>query len=106
MIIVSVFTGIYYNMIIAWAMYYLGASFQGIAGELPWRGCNNEWNTPGQTAVAVVSINLRSISFVRLSSKAQMQSLEVKYFAPSYGSFIILFAYMRKVFTELVSAYF
>jgi len=33
----------YYNTIIAWAVYYLVASFNT---ELPWAGCNHSWNTP------------------------------------------------------------
>lgn len=32
----------YYNTIIAWAVYYLMASF---SSEVPWMRCNNSWNT-------------------------------------------------------------
>ncbi|XP_048729154.2 sodium- and chloride-dependent glycine transporter 1-like isoform X2 [Ostrea edulis] len=43
MVIVSWLIGLYYNVIIAHVLYYLGASF---TSELPWTSCNNEWNTP------------------------------------------------------------
>ncbi len=32
----------YYNVIIAWAMFYLISS---VEDPLPWTGCNNHWNT-------------------------------------------------------------
>ena len=43
MVLVSGVVSIYYNMIIAWALYYLGASFSALPG-LPWENCNNTWN--------------------------------------------------------------
>ncbi|XP_036413087.1 sodium- and chloride-dependent GABA transporter 2-like [Colossoma macropomum] len=33
---------VYYIIILAWALFYLGCSFQS---ELPWAHCNNTWNT-------------------------------------------------------------
>lgn len=33
---------VYYIVILAWALFYLGYSFQA---ELPWSHCNNTWNT-------------------------------------------------------------
>ncbi|XP_069141841.1 sodium-dependent proline transporter-like [Argopecten irradians] len=42
MVIVSAGTSMYYNMILAWAYFYMFASF---TSELPWQGCNNGWNS-------------------------------------------------------------
>lgn len=38
----SCFVGLYYNMIIAWTIYYMFASF---TSQLPWAGCNHDFNT-------------------------------------------------------------
>ncbi len=42
MFFVSLITSIYYNMLNAWAVFYIAASF---AKDVPWRKCGNEWNT-------------------------------------------------------------
>ncbi|OWF44590.1 sodium- and chloride-dependent glycine transporter 1-like [Mizuhopecten yessoensis] len=42
MVIVSAGTSMYYNMILAWAYFYMFASF---TSTLPWQGCNNYWNS-------------------------------------------------------------
>ncbi|KAK1161866.1 sodium-dependent noradrenaline transporter-like [Acipenser oxyrinchus oxyrinchus] len=42
-IIIALYVGFYYNVIIAWSLYYLFASF---ASELPWLHCGNPWNSP------------------------------------------------------------
>lgn len=41
--LVATYVGMYYNTIIAWAFYYMFASFRS---ELPWASCHNDWNTP------------------------------------------------------------
>lgn len=41
--VIDIYMAMYYNTIIAWAVYYLQASFTPI---LPWTSCNNPWNTP------------------------------------------------------------
>ena len=41
--LVATYVGMYYNTIIAWALYYMVASFRS---EVPWARCNNPWNTP------------------------------------------------------------
>lgn len=42
MFLMSGLVGVYYNMILAWAMFYLLSSF---TTKLPWSSCDNWWNT-------------------------------------------------------------
>jgi len=44
MFLVSFFVGIYYMMLIAWAFYFVFASFRR---DVPWKSCQNDWNTIG-----------------------------------------------------------
>ncbi|CAH3024762.1 unnamed protein product [Porites evermanni] len=53
-IAVLVWISIYYNVILAWVLFYLFASFQS---TLPWSHCNNEWNTPNCVDYAEKSDN-------------------------------------------------
>ncbi|KFM69234.1 Sodium-dependent dopamine transporter, partial [Stegodyphus mimosarum] len=41
-VLVSWYVSFYYNVIIAWTLYYMFISF---SAELPWIRCNNPWNT-------------------------------------------------------------
>ena len=41
MITCLVMGGVYYNVIISWAIYMFFASMQ----SLPWQSCSNPWNT-------------------------------------------------------------
>ncbi|MEQ2158740.1 Sodium-dependent noradrenaline transporter, partial [Goodea atripinnis] len=36
------YVGFYYNVIIAWSLYYL---FSSMTRELPWLKCGNSWNS-------------------------------------------------------------
>ncbi|XP_054722112.1 sodium- and chloride-dependent glycine transporter 1-like isoform X2 [Uloborus diversus] len=42
MFLMSALVGIYYNMILAWSLFYLTSSLSSI---LPWSSCDNWWNT-------------------------------------------------------------
>ncbi|KAJ7311863.1 hypothetical protein JRQ81_006178 [Phrynocephalus forsythii] len=46
-ILIALYVGFYYNVIIAWSLYYLFSSFT--LGELPWTKCGNPWNSPNCT---------------------------------------------------------
>lgn len=41
-ILISLYVGFFYNVIIAWALHYLFSSF---TVALPWTHCNNTWNS-------------------------------------------------------------
>ncbi|XP_078599396.1 sodium-dependent serotonin transporter-like [Branchiostoma floridae x Branchiostoma japonicum] len=59
MILVGMYTSFYYNTIIAWAVFYFFSSF---TSELPWRSCNNTWNTDNCTEFAVDTWRNNSVS--------------------------------------------
>lgn len=45
MVIVSCIVMLYYNLIIAWTIYYMTVSFLSIFYQLPWQNCDAEWST-------------------------------------------------------------
>ncbi len=46
MFLMSGLVSIYYNMILAWGLFYLISSFT-LDDSLPWSSCENWWNTDG-----------------------------------------------------------
>jgi len=42
--IVSSLVAVYYNMILAWSLFYVFATLIN-ASELPWANCDSSWNT-------------------------------------------------------------
>ena len=47
MIVVSLIVAIYYNVIMSYAVIYMGASFRGITEELPWTFCGKSSSSIG-----------------------------------------------------------
>lgn len=45
-IVIAFYVGFYYNVIIAWSLYYL---FSSMTTELPWLNCGNPWNSENCT---------------------------------------------------------
>ncbi|XP_013175474.1 PREDICTED: sodium- and chloride-dependent glycine transporter 1-like [Papilio xuthus] len=45
MVIVSSIVMLYYNLIIAWTIYYMVVSFVSIFYQLPWQNCDADWST-------------------------------------------------------------
>ncbi|XP_037549854.1 sodium-dependent noradrenaline transporter [Nematolebias whitei] len=45
-IIIALYVGFYYNVIIAWSLYYL---FSSMTRDLPWLTCGNSWNSQNCT---------------------------------------------------------
>ncbi|KAJ2950676.1 hypothetical protein O0L34_g8935 [Tuta absoluta] len=45
MVIVSCVVMLYYNLIIAWTIYYMAVSFVSIFYTLPWSNCDADWST-------------------------------------------------------------
>jgi len=82
MFLVSFFVGIYYTMIIAWAFYFTFASF---ARDVPWKTCDNEWNSPGMSAYH------RVILFGVYGRSAPKCSFD----CITLPSFYVVFVYMR-----------
>jgi len=50
MLMIVVGIGFYYNVIVSWILYYLGATIYAAAsGTVPWASCGNSWNTENCT---------------------------------------------------------
>uniref|UniRef100_A0A8C6TIK5 Transporter n=1 Tax=Neogobius melanostomus TaxID=47308 RepID=A0A8C6TIK5_9GOBI len=45
-ILIALYVGFYYNVIIAWSLHYL---FSSMTRDLPWLNCGNSWNSPNCT---------------------------------------------------------
>lgn len=59
MFFISFFVGIYYNMILAWAIFFLASSLNV---EVPWSSCDNWWNTDACQTDLVNKCNNNSLN--------------------------------------------
>ncbi|XP_062874365.1 sodium- and chloride-dependent GABA transporter ine [Trichomycterus rosablanca] len=59
-VVISFVLATYYNVLMAWALYYL---FNSFTSPFPWQSCNNTWNTPNcSTGFAGNATNMKSSS--------------------------------------------
>nr|XP_056718357.1 sodium-dependent noradrenaline transporter [Euleptes europaea] len=54
-ILIALYVGFYYNVIIAWSLYYLFSSFT--LGELPWTRCDHPWNSANCTDPRLINLS-------------------------------------------------
>ncbi|XP_064614016.1 sodium- and chloride-dependent glycine transporter 1-like [Liolophura sinensis] len=67
---------IYYNVVIAWALYYL---YMSLRRELPWNMCDNNWNTPNcSLRLGHVDNSTNHTSFLVSSASNLNQSFHAK----------------------------
>uniref|UniRef100_T1E7G7 Transporter n=1 Tax=Crotalus horridus TaxID=35024 RepID=T1E7G7_CROHD len=74
MVIISTFVTIYYNVIIAYSLYYLFASFQRV---LPWAECNPEWADQkcSKTILLLCNVTMGNTSVQMNYTEVQRQNL-------------------------------
>ena len=52
MFMIAIGIGLYYNVIVAWTLYYFGQTvFSLFEDKLPWVTCNNPWNSESEYKV-------------------------------------------------------
>lgn len=54
-IIIALYVGFYYNVIIAWSLHYL---FSSMTSELPWLNCGNIWNSQNCTNPKAINASI------------------------------------------------
>ena len=76
--LIAFYVAFYYNVIIAWSMYFLFAS---LTTQLPWTTCDNDWNTPRCTVNNhTVSPLARNDSNITFSYNGTTTSAAQEYF--------------------------
>lgn len=73
MVIVSAIVCIYYNVIVAWTIYYLFMSFKNV---LPWSHCQNSWNDERcvdglEKVLNITSLNITSANHTKMTASEQ-----------------------------------
>jgi len=104
MMLVSFFVVIHYNVIIAYAIHYLVASFSSV---LPWTVCNEWWNKAAQCPQVcssyIVFTVMRSIFYPKLDSNLTVWLCFVRCSFFSKVSWSVVFSSFTKFFCILLS---
>ncbi len=72
MVIISAIVCIYYNVIIAWTLYYFYRSFTWV---LPWSHCKNEWNSPACVRRENITENVTEVIKLQLGNSSDVVDL-------------------------------
>ncbi|KAK3105170.1 hypothetical protein FSP39_018821 [Pinctada imbricata] len=80
MITLTCIVSLYYNVILAWTLFYLGNSF---FPTIPWGNCNNDWNTPAcytrgssvNDNTSLFSNSTTNVTYAALNSSTTVTSL-------------------------------
>ncbi|XP_048828356.1 sodium-dependent noradrenaline transporter-like isoform X2 [Brienomyrus brachyistius] len=83
-IAIALYVGFYYNVIIAWSLYYL---FSSLTNELPWLRCGNSWNSPGCTDPQLTNGSLlwNGTSYFKITPAAEFYERGVLHVHESKG---------------------
>lgn len=87
MVMLNFYTGLYYNTIISWAVFFFVESF---SRQLPWTSCDNLWNTADCKTIdqrqALKSIAYNATAAIS-SSLSNLTSSVVAYSSPTKDYF-------------------
>ncbi|XP_030650050.1 sodium-dependent noradrenaline transporter [Chanos chanos] len=81
-IVIALYVGFYYNVIIAWSLYYLFSSF---TNDLPWLSCGNTWNSVNCTINGSVLTNGTSYAKNKRTPAAEFYERGVLHIHESEG---------------------
>ena len=86
-VVMSFLLGTYYNVIMAWALFYLFSCF---SSSLPWENCDNAWNSPNCRPILAANQSgmsgfyLPTVLVANFSLKTMKQFCFPKYFSKKY----------------------
>jgi SNF family Na+-dependent transporter len=81
MMVVSFLCTVYYNVIIAWCLYYLS---QSLRSEVPWKNCDNWWNTDKCATTGRLEYDVSTCDLI-FSLYGSIILLRVSQFPPFWG---------------------
>lgn len=74
MVMLNLYTGLYYNTIISWAVFFFFESFKA---KLPWTSCDNSWNSKDcRTIDQRQSLRSNYTSYITLPDETGVSSNE------------------------------